>query len=1585
MASRAVHIPSPAVFSSSTSISASDNLLASILSLPDNPCIICATFLAAPEDGLPQESLESARQHLLERNKSLPLWDCWLPSVKFQQEAPALYVFAVVACERMDSCKSDLRSLNLTGLTLSELLSFQPQDLYPCSTYCADQRSPCSTCLHPPSLPSASTSTSSSALLLPRKPLRNIYAHFLDAVRTRVIDDIVEASRDNSLGASALRLKNGVLLSSSSTMYEWGMDWQHNAHLRPLILCDLELRLTPSRVEIHSMLRATEYIPFYTSPPLPTGTPIALLPYGTPAFFLNSYSGPTSRLTAQFEQSLSGLGAGEWKAPRPPFAFSASKRKSCRPEPFSGKNVMYIIAWLAVQNKQGEDKGMPVIWPSRLCVSFLPSSSSAHARRALSYIPELPSQLQPSPPPPAPPAISIASPSAMDQDSSPISQSHPIHMARPITRRACSAPATESISAFRSLILTKPTTIAQVAAEVGSYVESVAKEREKERERIRRERETAHVSASPRGIITPPAGPALTSGPSSTPSVAVETPSTTSTLPANLAPSTGPAPSTVAQALPQPHTFYPSPPVTNGPHSTTAEVHAPQTSEIIPEIVPPSAATTIVQTDSISGLPAYDPFANMDSSWAQPSNDFMTYEMGFGMNMDEMPTGGGNGNGTTDRLGSMDYEDGFTFTDDDFSFFDGPSAPSRPAAAAPSEVSTGLTPAAGPAPMGLSPSLFGENHFSSNGPAATPAHYSSPWGTSGTVDGFTPRFADHPMQDLITPAPDLMPSSPGMTASSHSAPATPQVHIFGAEHHRALLIAHNFFDPIPFAPSHRITDSKYAMGKFALPSPPDEEDRTEPIPVLSSPARIISSWKLRYNAATDPRIGVVRKLIGVKRKSFDQGSREYKNAPTWIQQHEDWASTAVLEDAEDTKSDIASEDDDIDDDPPAPSRASTPPPAYLPIGPTLLHMQFHHSCLLPLSSPLKPPGAAVAPMGIPTAVPAFAPTPVSPAAVLGTASEKSKSLEAAGYMIAKEVVENMVWAKAWRLNNISTTPSNLSSDIWYTDVSSLSEILAKVPSLSPPPSLQVFFELASGSSSQETSLQPLEPPMLSVAKGDSVIQILPSAMRFHEKLGLGPRGGKKDVRAFVFYEDEGPERQEQIELWLGNVSAMYTGKHLGSHLAGSSNTCPKNGIVPLHLESLRKHLALLIASLPTSSASLVFYIVIPDSAMSLSSPLLRQVFTAVKNVQRTYSEAHIHFQFVPECLVQCANQDADMEALCYSVFQRILCPVDRYMSRRLFDHGERSRSYFQEPLVTIARPLVTRVQFTQQTPADTLDVIDRHTLLHIGYSMSECGKWLLAACIDQRGEAYDLSAWLTQEESESAAIGQLWDFAQRIARKANIEWRMVFTKLGSMSVSELDAWTKHLSASDHDGVPFQAIVSCVDQDPSLTIIRHAGNSIHPSPPKRSPSKDLIKPVYLDAASVTYALYPSTRIPLLSHLSSVPNACDSCFVPDCEDIPLSDTLRMLPISTSILIRPSVGAGSPSPTILHTHLLHTYKSPNSSSSISDDTTLKDITHNYYELSVLGGIMFSQLEHSILPLHLQALEIMHNALRQGDIEQV
>jgi mediator of RNA polymerase II transcription subunit 13 len=138
---------------------------------------------------------------------------------------------------------------------------------------------------------------------------------------------------------------------------------------------------------------------------------------------------------------------------------------------------------------------------------------------------------------------------------------------------------------------------------------------------------------------------------------------------------------------------------------------------------------------------------------------------------------------------------------------------------------------------------------------------------------------------------------------------------------------------------------------------------------------------------------------------------------------------------------------------------------------------------------------------------------------------------------------------------------------------------------------------------------------------------------------------------------------------------------------------------------------------------------------------------------------------------------SDLQVLCTTMYDRILLPADRYMSRPLIEHDEGVRKYFQEPAITLARPLHNKVSFIRASRAP-LDVMDRHTLMHIGYQVSQCGKWILSACVDQRGEAHDLGVWLTQTPAEGGEsdvemskelflVQKVWEFAVQFAKRAN--------------------------------------------------------------------------------------------------------------------------------------------------------------------------------------------------------------------------
>jgi hypothetical protein len=67
--------------------------------------------------------------------------------------------------------------------------------------------------------------------------------------------------------------------------------------------------------------------------------------------------------------------------------------------------------------------------------------------------------------------------------------------------------------------------------------------------------------------------------------------------------------------------------------------------------------------------------------------------------------------------------------------------------------------------------------------------------------------------------------------------------------------------------------------------------------------------------------------------------------------------------------------------------------------------------------------------------------------------------------------------------------------------------------------------------------------MISIGKGESVIQVLPPALRFWEKLGLSPKGGRKNVAAYIMFE-ENARRQPLMERWLAGFTTAYQVRNL---------------------------------------------------------------------------------------------------------------------------------------------------------------------------------------------------------------------------------------------------------------------------------------------------------------------------------------------------------------------------------------------------------------------------------------------------------
>ncbi|KAF8171817.1 hypothetical protein BJ912DRAFT_994983, partial [Pholiota molesta] len=1414
-------------------------LLAAAVALPPSPAVAYALFRPATPT-TPHDAIELARRAILARNATPAnvttaassnndksrsgnaILDAILPAVHIGLE-PFLYAFKITAQHTAHAEAELLASLSLGGLAGV------------CISVC------------PPTTHSQRHHT-----LLPSHHDQTVLSYFYDAVRARIIDDIVIASTQPSVSSvkrHVKRFKNGFLMSQITPSSDW--EYKAITGISPLFMrihFSYTSEGTPSHLLVHPMLLPTSFLDISRSLPLPAGTPITLLPYGTPAYYLASYTGPTASLIKQFQASLQGMGRVSGKHP----VKLISIPRGDSPSDGSPQTPTFIIGWIKVENKQGEDKGITIIYPTRLCLSYIPCSSSR--------------------PSPQGPGTFVASAYAR---------------------------------ANGALTLSKTNDLRQVASEVGGYVDAVARERERERERLKREREYG-ASTSPKMARTTATRRHLHDATASTPAAA--------------------ALSSIATDVISELTSIPS--------------QSPSASTVVPPHMHAAAGAPssydMYGMDSAGGSSAYlglDMDMDMDFGMGDLG---LSFGMGMGMGMGGMDGLGGmdgiSAMDTTPSVGnagrssgvggggggmSMEFED--AFTDDDFSFFD---RPARPAAAPPA------------------PPNFAVHSRTAMSPA----------GLISAADVRTPECAA------------------GLGLGTLSAPATPGVHLSSGAAH-----AH---PPHPVRAVPSPADGKYAVGKFAvgvgLPSPPaSEEDALEfgmggvrgPGSLPASPGMEASrsitisvsgqgwngngngtgvgGWRLRYDAATDPRIGVVRQLIGVKRKPrLAQGARDPQRTAPWVSTGsstggaacEEWETPLFLDAPGSTAgaaADAASEAEATTTRRRRSSHARDAAAGVPPLGPTLLHTQFQHAALLPLSAPLRPPGASVLPaaelgmgvgagMGLAPPPPLSVPTPVSPAATMGAASEKSKSLESAAHVVGVEVVENPVWAETWRAASAVGGAVRRRAEIWPGDCRAVEGLLGSVRGLQGGMSLAEVFGLDAEKGA--TQVQALDAPMITIGKGDAIIQVLPTALRFWEKLGLSPKGGRKDLSAFVLFEDEGEGREALVETWLWETLRNYG--------LGMSTVCAKDGLVPMRFDaSFRKSLGMF-------TPTLVLFLVLPITVMSLSSPVLRQILSVIKKVLSNYRASQVFFQFIPEqhlfsSLEKTSGYDSALDRLVFSIYDRIQVPV------------------------TYVRAAHT-----------SLDVLDRHTLLHVAYHLTACGKWIIAACVDQRGEAYETGVWLTQEPVER----------ERDAHE------------GAEGEVSKETWTEYLQANvvpSREQPPLHHTLVCVVPDASCCSA--------PGPPSRSASSSKQTYVYTDVSSITYAVFPTTRIPI-----SVP--------PTQSDLGLAQSLihepatpasfsHHLPPHTSLLIRVPHPASpsSSSTTTTAVHLLRTFHShsythslqastPSAAQVSADGVLLDELTRNYYELAVLARARW-RLDgvggHQGLPFHLAAVDAVRMAL--------
>ncbi|GAB1523752.1 hypothetical protein RhiTH_006902 [Rhizoctonia solani] len=670
----------------------------------------------------------------------------------------------------------------------------------------------------------------------------------------------------------------------------------------------------------------------------------------------------------------------------------------------------------------------------------------------------------------------------------------------------------------------------------------------------------------------------------------------------------------------------------------------------------------------------------------------------------------------------------------------------------------------------------------------------------------------------------------------------------------------------------------------------------------------------------------------------------------------------------------------------APSRGTTPPTSAhpngllsSPPGPALLVAMFRPNALgsgmlgdvltwTSQDSKEKP------------VVPVSVPTPVSPreaAVAVGT-------VEAGVNVLAREAVDNWAWGADQVIQADTPTPATQPSRNELMLLGSCLSALALAPGsetmtlskLTAVPKLDLPLPAIMTDRAYLVSPRLDKPRVPKVAVGHSgqVVQVYAPALRFWEVVGLEPVGGAKDVVAYAVVEEG--EEVGVVKRWMERVGQVYETRRLGKHVVGDVG----GGVVSVKWESMVKTLVSFISSLPLTQSHIILYLIIPQRAFS--SPALRSFIPTLESNKfiSTLSE-HRHrlsTHLVPASLLfdhstTPPESRQRLVSTALSVYDRIPRTVGRRIRREIISLDIPAHTSVHVPAYTLARPLAPRFRFSMDWPDAQREVFDRHMFLHVGYSYSKSKRWLGATCIDERGEAYETKVWMCEEWSVGKVIAKVWSFAMRFAKRAAIEWRIVFCKMGEMEWDEVQAWEAHTSAKMSGDTRLGMHVSVLRFD----LVTGLALSTSASPSVKAPVAPAGTP-------------PSTVVDLTANDYLVLPGYDTevCTIPDL-DSPVSDsTPSVLPLATAHYFRltdppitrpmgrlteipsktddPPVGLLSS-----QLHLLHFNLTQNSSLWKSGGDPWRELLQSFYALTTLTQTRFPSLDP--LPIHLAMLNII------------
>ncbi|KAJ1994326.1 mediator of RNA polymerase II transcription subunit 13 [Dimargaris cristalligena] len=169
------------------------------------------------------------------------------------------------------------------------------------------------------------------------------------------------------------------------------------------------------------------------------------------------------------------------------------------------------------------------------------------------------------------------------------------------------------------------------------------------------------------------------------------------------------------------------------------------------------------------------------------------------------------------------------------------------------------------------------------------------------------------------------------------------------------------------------------------------------------------------------------------------------------------------------------------------------------------------------------------------------------------------------------------------------------------------------------------------------------------------------------------------------------------------------------------------------------------------------------------------------------------------------------------------------------------------PPITLARSRPTQLQFSVvKTSLPFVSPIDSNTTIHLFYSPTLSGRWVLAVWIDVRGQMMDLSVYENTSSAgpgitpprpctrvvDSAVLAKLWLKTRALDTVYGLSFKFVISRIGSLGEAEWLAWDRLLG--EHPSV---SLLSVYPKSTFFALANPADPAETVKPPHRSSGSD----------------------------------------------------------------------------------------------------------------------------------------------------